>query len=167
MLQTQRLKELRKRKKLIQQNMADLLNVTRTAYVKYEKGQSQPPNDSLLIMADFFGVSTDYLLGNSDDPTPPDRKKEASAGKTPTEAAIEYFKAENGRDPTEDELRTLMSVAEGLFRTLPDKRALDQKSEIYIAARDGEGFDRIEDGDQACNMSQLIDMGESDKNPIP
>lgn len=77
MLRTDRLIELRKRKKLIQQNMADLLQITRSAYVRYEKGQNQPPNDALVKLADYFDVSTDYLLGKTNDPMPPDAKKEA------------------------------------------------------------------------------------------
>lgn len=59
----ERLKELRLKKKLLQKDVADYLGVNRTTYVKYETGASQPDNDTLSRLADFFGVSVDYLLG--------------------------------------------------------------------------------------------------------
>lgn len=59
----ERLKELRLKKKLLQKDIADYLGVNRTTYVKYETGASQPDNDTLSRLADFFGVSVDYLLG--------------------------------------------------------------------------------------------------------
>ena len=59
----ERLKELREGKGLLQKDIAELLGVDRTTYVKYEKGVNEPSNDNLLKLADFFGVTTDYLLG--------------------------------------------------------------------------------------------------------
>lgn len=61
----QRLKSLRLAKKLTQQNMADLLGITRQGYGKYESGQSEPDNETLQKFADFFDVSVDYLLGRT------------------------------------------------------------------------------------------------------
>ncbi|WP_338749864.1 helix-turn-helix transcriptional regulator [Bacillus sp. FJAT-52991] len=64
-----RLKSLRLSKKLTQQNMADLLGITRQGYGKYESAQSEPDNETLQKIADYFDVTTDYLLGRSDNPT--------------------------------------------------------------------------------------------------
>lgn len=65
-----RLRELRKNKKVngkkvSYQYMADLLEITRSAYGLYEQKQNYPNVDKLIKLADFFGVSTDYLLGRS------------------------------------------------------------------------------------------------------
>lgn len=70
-----RLKKLRLNKKLSQQYMADLLGITRQGYGKYEneeKNSSQPDFSTLKKLAEFFGVSIDYLVtgnenGNSSD----------------------------------------------------------------------------------------------------
>jgi len=58
----QRLKSLRLSKKLSQQDMADLLGITRQAYGRYESGQSEPDIENLRKLAKFFDVSIDYLL---------------------------------------------------------------------------------------------------------
>jgi len=64
----ERVKSLRQAKGLTQKQMADALNITERNYQRYEATNS-PSNANLLRMADFFDVSTDYLLGRSDDLT--------------------------------------------------------------------------------------------------
>lgn len=59
------LKELRKEKGLLQRDVADFLGVDRTTYVKYETGANEPDIEVIKKLADFFGVSTDYLLGKT------------------------------------------------------------------------------------------------------
>jgi transcriptional regulator with XRE-family HTH domain len=66
----ERLKALRKEKKLSQENMGSLLGITRQAYGKYEKNESEPDIATINKLASFFKVSNDFLLGRSDDPTP-------------------------------------------------------------------------------------------------
>ena len=60
-----RLKDLRAARNLRQADMADLLQINRTTYVKYETGASEPPLETVARLADFFGVSVDYLLGRN------------------------------------------------------------------------------------------------------
>ena len=57
-----RLKELRLEKGLLQKNVAELLDVDRTTYAKYETEASEPNRDTLIRLAKIFGVSMDYLL---------------------------------------------------------------------------------------------------------
>ena len=57
------LKELRAQKKVTQDDMAKLLNIKRQTYSSYERGKSFPDVLALIKIADFFDVSTDYLLG--------------------------------------------------------------------------------------------------------
>lgn len=61
-----RLREERQKLKLSQAAVADQLNLTRPAYVKYETGSSTPQVKTLSKLAEMFGVSTDYLLGKTD-----------------------------------------------------------------------------------------------------
>lgn len=61
-----RLLELRKQKGLTQADMAKLLKITPQAYSLYETNKNNINNETLCILADFFEVSTDYLLGRQD-----------------------------------------------------------------------------------------------------
>lgn len=116
-----RLKALRQKAKLTQTELAAVFGFSNQRYNYYETGKNEPDNETLLKFADYFRVSTDYLLGNTDDPTPPDEKKATPVSKTPSEAAIEYFIAENGREPTIQELEGFLAIAKGLFKILPNK----------------------------------------------
>lgn len=61
----ERIKKLRKQKGLTQRQMAETFGITERNYQRYEASDS-PSNDTLLKLADFFGVTTDYLLGRND-----------------------------------------------------------------------------------------------------
>lgn len=60
---SQRIKLLRKEKKLTQQNLADFLEVRRSTYGEYERGKIMPPYDKIQRLAEYFSVSVDYLMG--------------------------------------------------------------------------------------------------------
>ncbi len=62
-LLSSRLRMLRLHHKYTQQNMADFLHLTLNGYQKYEQGESTPPLETLVKIADIFNVSTDFLLG--------------------------------------------------------------------------------------------------------
>lgn len=57
------LKELRKNLGLTQQKVADTLNISRVNYTRYETDVSCPDYDTLLLLADFYDVSLDYIFG--------------------------------------------------------------------------------------------------------
>lgn len=61
-----RLEELRKQLGLSQNELAEKLNMTQQRISAYEKGKREPDINTITQLADFFGVSTDYLLGKSD-----------------------------------------------------------------------------------------------------
>jgi repressor LexA len=61
----ERLKELREQKGLYPSEVAKILGISRTAYIKYESEETAHPR-KLDELAAFFGVSADYLLGRSD-----------------------------------------------------------------------------------------------------
>jgi transcriptional regulator with XRE-family HTH domain len=63
-----RLKELRKEKCVYQKDIADLLGLTDRNYRRYEMGEVDPPTSKTIMLADYFDVSVDYLVGRSDDP---------------------------------------------------------------------------------------------------
>lgn len=65
-----RLKELRQRTGIRQKELAEHLNTTQATLSNWESGKHDPDSKSLLTLADYFGVSTDYLLGKSDKTRP-------------------------------------------------------------------------------------------------
>lgn len=63
-----RLLQLREQKGISNQVIADLLNVQIRVVQRYIKGETTPPLEKAIILADFFDVSLDYLVGRSNDP---------------------------------------------------------------------------------------------------
>ena len=62
-----KIKQLRIENKKTQAQMAAFLSITQAAYSKYECGRAEPTLETLIKLADFFGVTVDYLLGRTDD----------------------------------------------------------------------------------------------------
>ncbi|MDV5976583.1 UNVERIFIED_CONTAM: helix-turn-helix transcriptional regulator [Streptococcus canis] len=62
----ERLKELRKKSNLTQKDMAEYFGTSQPSYQAWESGKRNPNSESLDKIANFFNVSTDYLLGNTD-----------------------------------------------------------------------------------------------------
>lgn len=71
----ERLQEMRIKHNYKQKVLGDLLNMTPEGYGHYESGKRKPSPEAIATLAQFYNVSADYLLGTTDDPTPPaDRK---------------------------------------------------------------------------------------------
>jgi transcriptional regulator with XRE-family HTH domain len=66
MFKGDRLKKLREQRKLTQKQLGSAFNISHATINRYEKGQRQPDTEILDKLADFFDVSTDYLLGRTD-----------------------------------------------------------------------------------------------------
>lgn len=61
-----RLFELRTEKELSQRSVAKIMNVSQGTYNNWENSNTQPSIEQLIALANFFGVSVDYLIGYSD-----------------------------------------------------------------------------------------------------
>ena len=73
----QRIQSLRKQKGLSQENLAHELGVSRQAVSKWESEQAYPDLDKIILISDYFHVSTDYLLkGTLAENTEPETHKE-------------------------------------------------------------------------------------------
>ena len=57
-----RIQYLRKTKGISQEELADKVGVSRQAVSKWESEQSTPELEKVIIMSDYFGVTTDYIL---------------------------------------------------------------------------------------------------------
>lgn len=73
----QRLEDLRVDYDKTQLEIAEYLNMGRNVYWRYEKGKREIPTWAVLKLADYYKVSTDYLLGRTDqrEPYPPARRR--------------------------------------------------------------------------------------------
>lgn len=80
----QRLKELRVEREKTQQDIADVLGITRPAYTAYESGNRQPDYETLNKLAELYNSTTDYLLGRSDI-----RRPQSQVAETPTDQELE------------------------------------------------------------------------------
>lgn len=65
---TDRIQSLKINRKLLQKEIAEAVGISVRTYQRYETGERTPDTDTLIKLADYFDVSTDYLLGRSDDP---------------------------------------------------------------------------------------------------
>ena len=64
----QRLKELRLKHNLTQEQAADAMDLSLSAHNRYEYGKREPTASVLIRMADLYGVTIDYLVGRTDEP---------------------------------------------------------------------------------------------------
>ena len=88
-MEINRLREARKRKGLTQKQVAEFIGITQNAYSYWESGRNKIDNESLERLADFFGVSVDYLLG----------RESAAEGKEEFDPEVlKYIEELQGRD---------------------------------------------------------------------
>lgn len=64
-----KLKDARLKFNIRQKDVCDALNIAQNTYSQYENNKREPDNETLSRIADFFHVSTDYLLGRTDEPS--------------------------------------------------------------------------------------------------
>ena len=93
------LRELREAKGLTQQELADATGIDRASIVKYEGGSRQPPYDKIKILADFFHVPIETLMGEGE--------------RAVLDAEAWEYREEVKQNP---DLRALFSTAKGVKR---------------------------------------------------
>lgn len=65
-----RIKELREDRDLSQTEIANVIKTTQQQYSKIENGRSDISGEKLILLAKFYNVTTDYILGIIDNPRP-------------------------------------------------------------------------------------------------
>lgn len=76
------------------------MGISQQALSKWENEKTEPDNDSLVKLANYFGVSTDYLLGNS----------ETRQVNKPYDDELERVLFSKAKDLTNDEKKTIINV---------------------------------------------------------
>ncbi len=92
-------KALRQGNGLTQQNIADLLGITRGAYANIENGKREPDFAALFALADYFKVSIDYLLGRTEQKEPIPVSEDG-----PSETARRFMSLVDKLTPAQQEL---------------------------------------------------------------
>ena len=113
---------LREDKDLSQTDIAEILGKTQQQYSRYEKGTRELPLSSLLILADHYGLSTDYLLGRTN-------RKEGAIG-TKEKITDEFSAGE---------------VISDIAMLSPDKRATAVEFILFLKARELAGKGKKKD----------------------
>lgn len=133
-MDTENLKAARKKSGKTQKEVADSLGVGQSTYKNYECGLREPNGDTIVALANLFGVSTDYLLGRPD-AKPPEEPLDEFARKEHLKSLEKVFMkkylalTEEQRDKVLDFLRGV--VAE---ETAAQASKL-KMSRVYEAAR--------------------------------
>lgn len=113
------LRTLRKEKNLTIAKTAELLAMPFETYRSYEAGKNQADYDTLVKLADFFGVSVDYLLGREDF-TPAERAAGLSETRkmnvTPIEDDLLYVFRQIGKRFGEQAQRDYITVGENMLK---------------------------------------------------
>lgn len=69
-----RLRDLREDKDMKQKEVAAILGIDQRVYSNYETGKREIPTRFVVQLADFYGVSTDYILGRTNISKPYDKR---------------------------------------------------------------------------------------------
>lgn len=94
---SQRLKELRKSRGMTQEQLANVLDIPTSTIRRLESVEGKPLMERAELIADYFGVSLDYLMGRSDVPN-------ASTAQAMNEVMKIYSRLPQDRKKTVDEL---------------------------------------------------------------
>lgn len=100
----ERLKALRKKTKLTQKQIAEALNIKQPTYAQWENGRTKPKGETLEKFADFFNVSTDYLLGKTDIKNSSDIDEDA------LEQSLRKSVGFNGKPATDEEIENMKNA---------------------------------------------------------
>lgn len=108
----EKLKSLRDLKRMTAKEVSDELSISNSSYNKYEYNQRKPSTDIVVELAKYFCVSTDYLLGLSDNPNPESKvikdnhgnNNNVAFGINATELPVTIVPADNNLGENEREL---------------------------------------------------------------
>lgn len=107
----QRIRDLRKQKKMSQSELAKIIGVTQTTITAWETGKAEPSSSAVANLADYFNVTTDYLLGR------PEEKKDDSIDHTALEKAIDEARSFDGKPMSDHDREIVRNILKGYFKT--------------------------------------------------
>lgn len=153
------LRQMREQRNIRQKDIADYLEITQQAYQRYEAGTSEPSGDLLCKLADYFQVTTDYLLGRAPQLDP--MKLLIAQGDTSPEALVKQFAS-----LPEEGQALMLAVVRALKETHEIRYAKKKPRTVWIKqhqnkAAAGFGYD-LSDKDEWYDI-EVVDSPEANE----
>lgn len=128
------LQQLRKSRGLTQDDLAEILGISLSSYQKYERDAISPSYETLCKIADFYHVTTDYLLGREPATDPFDMLQLPEDQKSVMERFASF----------PDDVRAIILDAIKELAEAAKKRQKLDTTTAYTAARDGDAPGTVE-----------------------
>lgn len=138
MMIVDRFRELRTSRKLSQKDLAQALNVSQQTVASWECGRTEPSNEYLKSIADYFNVSADYLLG---------RESSGCSLSIPQKMLLNSFDGLNGEGQS-----TIMVILRSL-KMSHSKRASENAGNV-INSNNGNNY-----GSVGGNFNPMVNLG--------
>ena len=130
----EQLQQLRKSRGLTQDDLAEILGISLSSYQKYERDAISPSYETLCKIADFYHVTTDYLLGREPATDPFDMLQLPEDQKSVAERFASF----------PDDVRAIILDAIKELAEAAKKRQKLDTTTAYTAARDGDAPGTVE-----------------------
>ena len=121
----ERLKSIRTKKGYSQYKLADIMQCARTTISAYELGRNEPSYSDLIKLSNLFGVSAEWLMGNTNDPLQKDNKN--SDGGDPDIITIQRLRQNLGPVDREKMMKLLRLTFEEAFPKEKNKDGKEQE----------------------------------------
>lgn len=105
----QKIRDLRKQRKMSQTELANILHVSQQTVTAWETGKAEPASSAVANLADYFGVTTDYLLGR------PEEKKETVPSDSDLDKMIDHARSFDGKAVTDHDREIIKAYLKGLY----------------------------------------------------
>lgn len=105
------IKELRKNKRMTQKDLAEAMRVSQQTVGAWETERAIPGADTLSDLADYFNVTTDYLLGR------PDKKDNDNVDYVALDKALDNARSFDGEPMDDHDREILRGILKGYFTT--------------------------------------------------
>ena len=116
----ERVRELRKQRNITQAKLGEFLGLAQQSIAAWETGRAYPDVDGLISLSKLFDVSTDYLLGIADDPSP---------AAQPSELIFDKHAADTTKQMTDEQLAAALpdDVREAVMALIRIEKAKETK----------------------------------------
>ena len=107
----QTIRDLRKLKKMSQSELAKVVGVSQTTVTAWETGKAEPSSSAISNLADYFNVTTDYLLGR------PEKKDDDNVDYVALDKALDNARSFDGEPIGDHDREILRGILKGYFTT--------------------------------------------------
>lgn len=107
----QTIRDLRKQRKISQTELAKILHVSQQTVTAWETGKAEPSSSAISSLADYFNVTTDYLLGR------PEKKDYDNVDYVALDKALDNARSFDGEPMDDHDREILRGILKGYFTT--------------------------------------------------